>query len=78
MPDNGDLWLNRYESPDFRTQVRNVWTELESLYAEVYAYVRFRLRQQYPSDIPQPDDPIPAHLLGMIIKQTTTPLPEDD
>ncbi|OXA43749.1 angiotensin-converting enzyme [Folsomia candida] len=70
LPNNGDLWLARYESPDFRTQVAEVWDTVKGLYAELYGYVRFKLRETYPGEFADSTDPIPAHILGNMWAQS--------
>lgn len=62
--DAGELWLNRYESRDFKQSVAKIWNDVKDLYGKLYGYVRYHLRQKYPQEFKLDDDPIPAHILG--------------
>ena len=58
-----DISLLSWETPDFKEQTEKLWTKLKPFYQKVHAYVRMKLKQQYPSQMPE-DGTIPAHLLG--------------
>jgi peptidyl-dipeptidase A len=64
--DTGDLWRSGYDmTPDqFSAELERTWTQLEPLYKELHAYVRFKLIQKYGAAAERPDGLIPAHLLG--------------
>ncbi|XP_025834025.1 angiotensin-converting enzyme [Agrilus planipennis] len=61
--DYTEMWLDDFESSDFRQQVQKLWEQLKPLYLQIHAYVRFQLRKKY-GDIVSEKGPIPAHLLG--------------
>jgi peptidyl-dipeptidase A len=64
--DTGDLWRAGYDmTPDqFSAELDRAWTQLQPLYDELHAYVRFKLIQKYGDAAKRPDGMIPAHLLG--------------
>jgi peptidyl-dipeptidase A len=64
--DTGDLWRSGYDmTPDqFSAELERTWTQLQPLYKELHAYVRFKLIQKYGAAAERPDGMIPAHLLG--------------
>jgi len=64
--DTGDLWRSNYDmTPDeFSAELERTWKQLEPLYKELHAYVRFKLIQKYGAAAQRPDGMIPAHLLG--------------
>ena len=64
--DTGDLWRSGYDMTpaQFSAELERVWGQLEPLYKELHAYVRFKLIQKYGSAADRPDGMIPAHLLG--------------
>lgn len=64
--DTGDLWRSNYDMmpAEFSAELERVWTQLEPLYKELHAYVRFKLIQKYGAAAERPDGMIPAHLLG--------------
>lgn len=82
--DNGaDLWLKEYDDPTFEQQVERVMTQIKPLYEQIHAYVRFKLREKYGSEVVSETGPIPMHLLGNLwgqvwenIADFTTPFPE--
>src|SRR6202043_787289 len=45
-------------------ELERTWNQLEPLYKELHAYVRFKLIQKYGAAADRPDGMIPAHLLG--------------
>ena len=49
----------------FDRLVASYWQRLKPLYRKLHAYVRYKLRKQYPGRF-GPRDPIPAHLLGTL------------
>ncbi|MDE1175782.1 MAG: M2 family metallopeptidase [Edaphobacter sp.] len=64
--DTGDLWRSGYDmTPEqFSAELERTWTQLEPLYRELHAYVRFKLVQKYGAAAERPDGMIPAYLLG--------------
>jgi peptidyl-dipeptidase A len=64
--DTGDLWRSGYDMTpaQFSAELERTWTQLEPLYKELHAYVRFKLIQKYGAAADRPDGMIPAHLLG--------------
>jgi peptidyl-dipeptidase A len=64
--DTGDLWRSGYDmTPDqFSAELERTWTQLQPLYKELHAYVRFKLIEKYGAAAERPDGLIPAHLLG--------------
>jgi peptidyl-dipeptidase A len=64
--DTGDLWRSGYDMTpaQFSAELERVWTQLEPLYKELHAYVRYKLIQKYGAAAERPDGMIPAHLLG--------------
>ncbi|XP_076067061.1 angiotensin-converting enzyme-like isoform X1 [Oratosquilla oratoria] len=66
----GDMWLEPYESPTFRQDLRKLWEQLKPLYQQLHAYVRRKLRETYPGGKISRRGPIPAHLLGNMWAQT--------
>ena len=64
--DTGDLWRSGYDMTpaQFSSELEHTWTQLQPLYQELHAYVRFKLIQKYGTAADRPDGMIPAHLLG--------------
>ena len=64
--DTGDLWRSGYDMTpaEFSAELERTWTQLEPLYKELQAYVRFKLIQKYGAAAERPDGMIPAELLG--------------
>ena len=64
--DTGVLWRSGYDmTPDqFSAELERAWTQLQPLYDELHAYVRFKLIKKYGAAAERPDGMIPAHLLG--------------
>jgi peptidyl-dipeptidase A len=64
--DTGDLWRSNYDMTpaEFSAELEHAWTQLEPMYKELHAYVRFRLIQKYGAAAARPDGMIPAYLLG--------------
>jgi peptidyl-dipeptidase A len=64
--DTGDLWRSGYDMTpaEFSAELERTWTQLQPLYDELHAYVRFKLIQKYGAAAERPDGMIPAHLLG--------------
>jgi peptidyl-dipeptidase A len=64
--DTGDLWRSGYDMKpeEFSAELEKTWKQLEPLYQELHAYVRFKLIQRYGAAAERPDGMIPAHLLG--------------
>ncbi len=64
--DTGDLWRSDYDMTpaQFSAELERTWAQLEPLYKELHAYVRFKLIQKYGAAAERPDGMIPAYLLG--------------
>ena len=64
--DTGDLWRSGYDMTpaEFSAELERTWVQLQPLYKELHAYVRFKLIQKYGAAAQRPDGMIPAHLLG--------------
>ena len=64
--DTGDLWRSGYDMTpaQFSAELESTWAQLEPLYKELHAYVRFKLIQRYGAAAARSDGMIPAHLLG--------------
>jgi peptidyl-dipeptidase A len=64
--DTGDLWRSGYDMTpaQFSAELERTWTQLQPLYKELHAYVRFKLIEKYGAAATRPDGMIPAHLLG--------------
>lgn len=58
-----DLWLFQWETPDIREQVEKLLKQLMPFYQRLHAYVRIKLNDALPNQMPK-DLTIPAHLLG--------------
>ncbi|CAL8097157.1 unnamed protein product [Orchesella dallaii] len=69
LSETSDLWLLRYESEDFKSQVEDIWNGVKPLYQKLYGFARFQLRKWYPQDFVNEDDPIPNHILGNMWSQ---------
>ena len=41
--DLGDEWRSRYETDDFESDVLDLYSQLQPLYAELHAYIRKKL-----------------------------------
>ena len=66
VADTGALWRSRYDMSDqqFSIELERTWQQLQPLYEELHAYVRFKLIQKYGAAADRTDGMIPAHLLG--------------
>jgi peptidyl-dipeptidase A len=64
--DTGDLWRSGYDMTpaEFSAELERTWAQLQPLYQELHAYVRFKLIEKYGAVAARPDGMIPAHLLG--------------
>ena len=64
--DTGVLWRSGYDMKpeEFSAELERTWSQLEPLYKELHAYVRFKLIEKYGAAAERPDGMIPAHLLG--------------
>ena len=58
-----ELWIHSWETPDIKQQVLTLWHKIRPFYEKIHAYVRMKLEDQYPNQLPA-DGTIPAHLLG--------------
>jgi peptidyl-dipeptidase A len=66
VADTGALWRSRYDMSDreFSAELERTWQQLQPLYRELHAYVRFKIIQKYGAAAARPDGLLPAHLLG--------------
>nr|WP_317890980.1 M2 family metallopeptidase [Granulicella arctica] len=69
--DTGDLWRSGYDMTpaEFSAELERTWQQLQPLYKELHAYVRFKLIQKYGAAAERSDGLIPAHLLGNMWSQ---------
>lgn len=65
-----EMWLGEYEDDTFEEQLEEIMKEIQPFYAQLHAYVRFRLRRVYGDSIVSKKGPIPMHLLGNIWAQS--------
>ncbi|XP_021364030.1 angiotensin-converting enzyme-like [Mizuhopecten yessoensis] len=68
--DTGEYWRSKYESPNFVSNLEDLWTQLTPLYENIHAYVRKRLGKVYGMDTFPTTGHIPAHLLGSMWGQS--------
>lgn len=69
--DLGEAWrIGNYETNDVEQMVDQLWARLKPIYVQLHAYVRRKLRAQYPGK--NITDTIPAHLLGDMWAQQWT------
>ncbi|XP_049548319.1 angiotensin-converting enzyme-like [Anopheles darlingi] len=78
-----EYWLDAYEDDTFEAQVDAAIEQIRPLYEQIHAYVRYKLRKHYGSEIVSEKGPIPVHLLGNMwgqswdnIADITTPFPD--
>lgn len=64
--DYGDYLRREYEMSDLEETLDHVWTEIEPLYRELHAYVRYRLSSVYNIS---KDGCVPASILGDLYAQ---------
>lgn len=62
--------MSAYDSPTFRSDMEQVWTEIEPLYELIHSYVRRKLREFYGPDKINRHAPIPDHILGNMYGQS--------
>ncbi|CAL8085578.1 unnamed protein product [Orchesella dallaii] len=62
-------WLASFDSSTFQKDCEVIWDNVKPLYEELHAYVRYKLRERYPSKI-KAEDPIPAHLVSNLHGET--------
>ena len=61
--DYGNFQRSEYEmGNDFQKAIMKLWNEVKPLYQELHAYVRYKLRENYP-EVPE-NGTVQAHLLG--------------
>lgn len=65
--DYGAYWRAPYEVDNLPELVKILWKDLEPLYQELHAYVRFHIAKKYPQV--KDKEAIPAHLLGNMWSQ---------
>lgn len=63
--DAGDMWRYAFEDNNFVESVDRIWKEIKPLYDLLHGYVRAKLKEFYKNDLPNGDNNIPAHILGM-------------
>lgn len=70
--DAGEMWVDVYAEPtlnytsqDFKSEVEDLWKELEEFYENLHAYTRHKLKENFGDDVIDSKF-IPAHVLGMI------------
>ncbi|KAK7873704.1 hypothetical protein R5R35_013236 [Gryllus longicercus] len=68
--DNSEMWLEAYETPNFREDLQRLWEQMRPLYQQLHAYVRRHLRMRYGDAEVTQQGPIPAHLLGNMWAQS--------
>ncbi len=70
--DTGAMWRSKYDmAPDaFAKELDRLWEQVQPFYLSLHAYVRYRLREKYGTEIVPASGPIPAHLLGNMWAQT--------
>jgi len=70
--DVGDMWRSAYDmsSDEFRVELERLWEQVRPLYESLHCFVRAELGERYGTAIVQPDEPIPAHLLGNMWSQS--------
>ncbi|XP_077108784.1 angiotensin-converting enzyme isoform X2 [Ranitomeya variabilis] len=67
--DTGEYWRSWYDSPNFESDLEELYQELEPLYLNLHAYVRRKLYERYGEKYINLKGPIPAHLLGNMWSQ---------
>ncbi len=60
-------WTMDYSISNMTEKLLQLWEQIKPLYLQLHAYVRHKLRALYPN-IFRPSDPIPAHLLGILLE----------
>ncbi|CAH1991055.1 unnamed protein product [Acanthoscelides obtectus] len=80
--DASEYYLREHTDPDIKKKLKHYNRRLRSLYEQLHAYVRFKLRKKYGNSTSEIGS-IPAHLLGDLtaqkwsgIAQVTLPYPE--
>ncbi|GAU87321.1 hypothetical protein RvY_00195-2 [Ramazzottius varieornatus] len=66
-----DTYTN-YTDQMFLDEAEAIWQQLKPLYEQLHAYIRHKLKEQYPTvkALSNTNSPIPAHLLGNMWAQT--------
>lgn len=62
--DAGEQMRSFYDDPDMFFTVQDLWTQIQPLYRQLFAFVRKGLIRQYGEMVIRKDGPIPAHLFG--------------
>ena len=62
--DLGDQWRQKYDSLTFEEDMLNLYSDMESLYKQLHAYVRRKLHQVYGNEVIDLRGPFPASLLS--------------
>jgi peptidyl-dipeptidase A len=72
FPDVGALWRSNYDMDpdDFAAELDRLWGQVRPLYDALHCHVRAGLAAEYGSDVVEPGQPIPAHLLGNMWAQS--------
>lgn len=84
--DAGALWRAGYDMPAdaFSAEVERLWGQVKPLYEALHCHVRDELSEQYGRSVVDPEQPIPAHLLGNMwaqqwgnLYERLTPYPQE-
>lgn len=62
--DAGEQMRSIYDDPEMFFTVQDLWTQIQPLYRQLFAFVRKGLIRQYGEMVIRKDGPIPAHLFG--------------
>ena len=62
------LWMEPYETDNFPQQLEGILQQTKPLYDKLHAFTRLKLREQYGKDKIPDKSPIPASLLGWLIR----------
>ena len=62
--DLGDQWRQKYDSLTFEDEVLGLYTQMETFYKQLHAYVRRRLHEIYGSDVIDLKGALPASVLS--------------
>ncbi|XP_055374373.1 angiotensin-converting enzyme isoform X2 [Condylostylus longicornis] len=63
-------WYLYYETPNFLMELEHAIKQIEPLYKELHAYVRYNLIKKYPGVRLKPNKPIPQHLMEQVIEHS--------
>jgi peptidyl-dipeptidase A len=70
--DTGALWRSKYDVPpdDFARELDRLWEQVQPLYVQLHAYVRWKLREKYGEQVVSAHGPLPADVLGNMWAQS--------